>query len=223
MGGGRSLPARPGIRYREGVPRSIRQIPVADHLWDVYGRMAEEMGSDRDALVNEAMHAYARLHGYVVPGTAVADAAESLSPAERERRAVTERVLETAEQLERDIASRPPPVPPAVPPRPASAPPLPGAAPARGKLALRREDGAVVEVAQDRFVVGRGGHCDLVIDSAKISREHAAFFRQDGAWWIEDLGSSNGTWLRGERVTRRRVEHGEEYFLCAEKLRCALR
>ena len=205
------------------MPRSIRQIPVADHLWDVYGRMAEEMGSDRDALVNEAMHAYARLHGYVVPGTAVADAAEALSPAARDRRAVTERVLETAEQLERDIASRPLPAPPAVPPLPATAPPLPGAAPARGKLALRREDGAVVEVTQDRFVVGRGAHCDLVIDSAKISREHAAFFRQDGAWWIEDLGSSNGTWLRGERVTRRRVEHGEEYFLCAEKIRCALR
>ena len=223
------------------MPRSIRQIPVADHLWDVYGRMAEEMGSDRDALVNEAMHAYARLHGYVVPGTAVADAAEPLSPAARERRAATERVLETAERLERDMAFappspvavaggegaavRPPPVPSprAAPPLPVTAPPLPGAAPARGKLALRREDGAVVEVAQDRFVVGRGGHCDLVIDSAKISREHAAFFRQDGAWWIEDLGSSNGTWLRGERVARRRVEHGDEYFLCAEKIRCALR
>jgi pSer/pThr/pTyr-binding forkhead associated (FHA) protein len=81
----------------------------------------------------------------------------------------------------------------------------------------------VVEVTQDRFVVGRGSHCDLVIDSAKISREHAVFVRQDGGWWIEDLGSSNGTWLRGERVTRRRVEHGDEYFLCAEKIRCALR
>jgi hypothetical protein len=177
--------------------------------------MAEEMGSDRDALVNEAMHAYARLHGYVVPGAAVADAAEPLSPAARERRAATERVLETAERLERDIAARPPPVPAAIPPPP-------GAALRPGALALRREDGAVVEVTRDRLVVGRGVGCDLVIDSAKISREHAAFFRQDGVWWIEDLGSSNGTWLRGERVTRQRVQHGDEYFLCAEKLRCAL-
>jgi hypothetical protein len=191
--------------------------------------MAEEMGSDRDALVNEAMHAYARLHGYVVPGTAVSDVAEPLTPATRERRLVTERVLETAERLERDIAPRPPlvlaapPLPAAAPPLPAAAPPLPGAAARPGVLSLRREDGTVVEVDQDRFVIGRGGHCDLVIDSAKISREHAAFSRAEGGWWIEDLGSSNGTWLRGERVSRRRVEHGDEYFLCAEKLRCALR
>jgi hypothetical protein len=94
------------------VPRSIRQIPVADHLWDVYGRMAEEMGSDRDGLVNEAMHAYARLHGYVAPGTAAPDAAEPPSPAAGERRAAKARVLETAERLERDMALPPPSPPP---------------------------------------------------------------------------------------------------------------
>jgi hypothetical protein len=195
------------------VPRSIRQIPVADHLWEVYRRMAEEMGSDRDALVNEAMHAYARLHGYVVPGTSAADAAEPIAPA-RERRAVTERVLETAERLERDIAARPPPVPAAG----STVTPAPRA----GRLRLQREDGSVVDAAGDRFLVGRGGHCDLVIDSAKISREHAAFVRAPDGWWIEDLGSSNGTWFHGERVSRRRVEDGDEFFLCAEKVRCAL-
>jgi hypothetical protein len=206
------------------VPRSIRQIAVADHLWDLYGRMADEMGSDRDALVNEAMHAYARLHGYVAPGGAVADAGEPRSPSACERRLVTERVLDTAERLERDIGPRPTPVSaPAAPPPLLAVPPLPPAGLRPGVLALRREDGAVVEVHRDRFVVGRGGHCDLVIDSAKISREHAAFTRAEGGWWIEDLGSSNGTWFRGERVTRRRVEHGDEYFLCAEKIRCALR
>lgn len=196
------------------MPRSIRQIPVADHLWDVYGRMAEEMGSDRDALVNEAMHAYARLHGYVVPGTAAADGAEPVTPATRDRRAVTERVLETAERLERDIAARPPPVPAAA---------VPGAGPRTERLLLQREDGAVIEVTGDRFVVGRGAHCDLVIDSAKISREHAAFVRAPDGWWVEDLGSSNGTWFHGERISRRRLEHGDEFFLCAEKVRCALR
>ncbi len=208
-----------------GCPARIKQIPVADHLWDVYGRMAEEMGSDRDGLVNEAMHAYARLHGYIVPGAAVADAAEPLAPAARERRLVTERVLETAERLERDIAARPPPVPApvAAPPLPAASPPLPPLGIRPGALALRREDGTVVEVEGERFVIGRGGHCDLVIDSAKISREHAAFFREEGGWWVEDLGSSNGTWFRGERISKRRVEHGDEYFICAEKIRCALR
>ena len=180
------------------------------------------------ALVNEAMHAYARLHGYVVPGTSAADLAEPLAPAARERKAVAERVLETAERLEQDIAARPPPVPVPVAAPPALAPPVPvppvpapSARPAI--LRLQREDGTVIDVARDRFVVGRGSHCDLVIDSAKISREHAVFARAADGWWIEDLSSSNGTWFRGERVSRRRVEHGDEYFLCAEKVRCALR
>jgi hypothetical protein len=197
------------------VPRSPREIFVADHLWEVYGRMAGEMGSDRDALVNEALHAYARLHGYVVPGAPVSGAAEPPGAAARERRAATERVLETAERLERDISARPPPVP-----EPPASPDTP---PRAGVLRLQREDGTVLDVARDRFVVGRGGHCDLVIDSAKISREHAAFVRAPDGWWIEDLGSSNGTWFHGERVARRRVEHGDEFFLCAEKVRCALR
>ena len=170
--------------------------------------MADEMGSDREALVNEAMHFYARLHGFLVPGTSAADAGEPMAPESRERRAATERVLETAERLERDIAARPPPVP------------APGG---RAALRLAREDGTALEVSKDRFLVGRGAHCDLVIDSPKVSREHAAFVRAEDGWWIEDLGSSNGTWFRGERIARRKVEHGDEFFVSAERLRCALR
>ncbi len=201
---------RAAFWYRDGVPRTTRQLALADHLWDAYGRMAEEMGSDREALVNEAMHFYARLHGFVMPGTSAADAAEPLAADSRERRAVAERVLETAERLERDLAARPPPVP------------APGSG-LRAGLRLQREDGSTLEIAKDRFVIGRGGHCDLVIESPKVSREHATFVRGEDGWWIEDLGSSNGTWFRGERITRRKVEHGDEYFVSAERLRCTLR
>jgi pSer/pThr/pTyr-binding forkhead associated (FHA) protein len=183
--------------------------------------MADEMGSDREALVNEAMYAFARQHGQL--GPAVPPPAATPHE-EGERRSVTERVLETAERLERDIAATPAPAPgpPPIPAARPDAPGLPGAGPRPGVLWLRREDGSVVEVDRDRFVVGRGAHCDLIIDSAKISREHAVFLRDAEGWWIEDLGSSNGTWYRGERVKRRRVLHGDEFFLCAEKFRCAL-
>jgi hypothetical protein len=197
------------------MPRSPRQVAIADHLWDAFARMAEEMGSDRDALVNQAMHVFARLNGYVVPGSAAAEPARAAPPnpaatpvpPPRERRAVAERVLETAERLERDMAVRPPPVP----------------TPRTGALRLEREDGPGHDVAKERFLIGRGAHCDLVIDSAKISREHAAIVREADGWWIEDLGSSNGTWFRGERIARRPVADGDEYYLCSEKVRCALR
>lgn len=190
--------------------KTRRQIAIADHLWEAFERMAEEMGSDRDALVNQAMHVFARLNGFVVPG-APADAAPSAAAPgvpPLPRKSIAEEVLETAERLEQDMHD-PTPIEIEVPT-------------ARGLL-LVREDGTPLEVAKDRFVIGRGRHCDLVIDSGKVSREHAAIVREADGWFIEDLGSSNGTWFRRERVTRKRIADADEFFICAEKLRCVLR
>lgn len=196
--------------------KTVRPIAIADHLWEALERMAEEMGADREALVNQALHVFARLNGFVVPGSVCASARAALPPVEAaapappraERAAVTEQVLDTAARLERELRS-PPPVPP------------PAAAPAA--LVLVRDDGVEVPVAKERFVIGRGRHCDLVVDSTKVSREHAVVVREGADWFVEDLGSSNGTWFRRERVGRRRIEDGDEYFVCSERLRCTLR
>jgi predicted component of type VI protein secretion system len=89
-------------------------------------------------------------------------------------------------------------------------------------LHLTGAAGLLATVTADRFVIGRGRHCDLVVDSAKVSREHAAIRREDDGWWIEDLGSSNGTWFRRARLDRRRIEHGDEFLICSEKIKCLL-
>jgi pSer/pThr/pTyr-binding forkhead associated (FHA) protein len=47
--------------------------------------------------------------------------------------------------------------------------------------------------------------------------------REGADWFIEDLGSANGTWHGHARVQRRRIEDGDEYYLCAERVRCVLR
>jgi len=78
-------------------------------------------------------------------------------------------------------------------------------------------------VQKDRFLIGRGKHCDLVINSGKVSREHAAIVREGDAWFIEDLGSSNGTWFDKRRLSRRQIQDGDEYYVCAEKLTCTFR
>lgn len=215
--------------------KTSRQIAIADHLWEAYERMADEMGSDPEALVNQAMHMFARLNGFVVPG-APERAAETPQPLEvsqplevpqppevpqqAERHAVAERVLETAARLERDMHDRTPPDVVVPPPPPTPTPCKPNGT----ALFIVREDGSELPVAKDRYVIGRGRHCDLVIDSGKVSREHAVVFKgPDGNWFIEDLGSSNGTWHRRERIGRRRIDDGDEYFVCAERIRCALR
>ena len=47
--------------------KTPRTILVADHLWEAFATMATEMGSDRDALINQALYTFARLNGFLVP------------------------------------------------------------------------------------------------------------------------------------------------------------
>lgn len=53
-------------------------------------------------------------------------------------------------------------------------------------------------------MLGRDGHCDLTFDDPGVSRRHARVTNADGRMWVEDVGSSNGTWVHGERITGRR-------------------
>jgi pSer/pThr/pTyr-binding forkhead associated (FHA) protein len=58
-------------------------------------------------------------------------------------------------------------------------------------------------------VIGRNPECALVLDDDFASGRHARVFQRDGAWFIEDLGSTNGTWLGTQRLTELvRVEAG---------------
>lgn len=53
----------------------------------------------------------------------------------------------------------------------------------------------------EAFTVGRLTECDWVLRHPSISREHARFTPTAEGWQVQDLGSSNGTWLGGERLT----------------------
>jgi serine phosphatase RsbU (regulator of sigma subunit) len=54
--------------------------------------------------------------------------------------------------------------------------------------------------AADALVVGRSSKADLVLSDRFLSRQHARFFRQEGTWFVEDLGSRNTTLLNGRPV-----------------------
>jgi pSer/pThr/pTyr-binding forkhead associated (FHA) protein len=52
--------------------------------------------------------------------------------------------------------------------------------------------------------LGRAVECDVVIASKSISREHTRLCHEGRRWFVEDLNSTNGTYLNGERVVGKR-------------------
>lgn len=52
----------------------------------------------------------------------------------------------------------------------------------------------------DEVTVGRAVGCGVQVDDAYTSNIHARLYRRDGSLWVEDLGSTNGTWVNAERI-----------------------
>lgn len=53
----------------------------------------------------------------------------------------------------------------------------------------------------EELTVGRAAGCQITLDDTFASQVHARVFRRDGQLYVEDLGSTNGTWLNREKVT----------------------
>ncbi len=61
------------------------------------------------------------------------------------------------------------------------------------------------------ILLGRAPECDVVLDSERISRQHARIYQDPfDRWIVEDLGSRNGVWVSGQRIEARAVVPGEK-------------
>jgi len=60
--------------------------------------------------------------------------------------------------------------------------------------------GKSFKLSGDRMLLGRGTECEALLRDARCSRKHARFVRTAEGWSVEDLGSSNGTHVNGERL-----------------------
>ncbi|MFZ0325482.1 MAG: FHA domain-containing protein [Actinomycetes bacterium] len=61
--------------------------------------------------------------------------------------------------------------------------------------------GTELTLSDQPITIGRAGDCTLVLDDDYASNRHARFAPRDGTWMIEDMGSTNGTFLDRTRVT----------------------
>jgi pSer/pThr/pTyr-binding forkhead associated (FHA) protein len=61
--------------------------------------------------------------------------------------------------------------------------------------------GTTLSLMDSGVLLGRNPECTLVLDDDFASGRHARIFRRDGGWFVEDLGSTNGTYLDSSRLT----------------------
>lgn len=73
-------------------------------------------------------------------------------------------------------------------------------------------DGVVikeVQLAKERTTLGRRPYNDVVIDNLAVSGEHAAVQMLGGQVVLEDLDSTNGTFVNGKAIRRQALQHGD--------------
>ncbi|MDO5624670.1 MAG: FHA domain-containing protein [Pseudomonadota bacterium] len=83
-------------------------------------------------------------------------------------------------------------------------------------------DGVVVKEAQltkDRSTIGRRPYNDVVIDNLAVSGEHAVVQMAGGVATIEDLGSTNGTYVNGQAVKKHTLAHDDTIEVGKYKLK----
>jgi hypothetical protein len=175
-------------RGRTLVPNTfVVELGPADH-----GRLGEwedALGDELRDVVNE--HAGQQQYAFVGPITVKFEEAEDLDTGLfRVRSSTTKGARRAALQQQR-------------PQQPAQAPPPVRSSPPQVSLEV---EGRVERVTSPVTVLGRGTEADVIVDDAGVSRRHAEIHIAGGRVRVIDLGSTNGTFVDGERVGERGSE-----------------
>jgi len=70
-----------------------------------------------------------------------------------------------------------------------------------------------LELAEESYTLGRAKDNDIKIDVTTVSAHHAALVLRDTDYWLQDLLSTNGSYVNGRRVQRRRLEDRDHIML----------
>ncbi|SRR5690606_35536971 len=79
-------------------------------------------------------------------------------------------------------------------------------------------NGARFLLDRDVVTVGRHPDSDIFLDDITVSRRHAEFRRDEGRFWVHDVGSLNGTYVNGTRADDRLLAAGDEVQIGKFKL-----
>ena len=66
-----------------------------------------------------------------------------------------------------------------------------------------------IEFDKNEIMIGRNAENDIVIENLAVSKLHASIVKQDGAYYIEDLNSTNGTYLNKIKITKKDLKNND--------------
>ncbi len=90
-----------------------------------------------------------------------------------------------------------------------------------GALVIRSGGGRVGQsfpLHGERMTIGRSPDTEIWLDDVTVSRDHAVLVRRSGAWFLDDSGSLNGTYVNRRRIDSHRLEDGDELQIGKYKL-----
>jgi hypothetical protein len=70
----------------------------------------------------------------------------------------------------------------------------------------------------ERMTIGRSPEAEVFLDDVTVSREHAVLVRRSGAWFLDDSGSLNGSYVNRRRIESHKLEEGDELQIGKYKL-----
>jgi hypothetical protein len=115
-------------------------------------------------------------------------------------------ILSALSVIRSDLFGRTVPTPDAQPQELEPPPPRPRGRRPRGEprvfaITQGSQAGLSAELADGVIMIGRGADCQVILDDDYVSTRHARVVSGENGVYVEDLGSTNGTYVNGQRIT----------------------
>lgn len=79
-------------------------------------------------------------------------------------------------------------------------------------------NGTSHELRKPSMVIGRSKECDIRVSDPNVSRRHAEIRQEGSAYWVVDLGSTNGLTVNGRQLKRSKLDEGDRITLGSTEL-----